>query len=230
MRCADDAGEAVVSNEVLKIWDEDCQPNGIPDTCDVDCDGFEGLCSDFIACGGSSDANDNGIPDECNLPPVCTDAFADPEELWPPNHTFADVGVVGVTDPDDDPITITIDAIRQDEPVWAPASGAGRTAPDGMGVGTETASVRAERNGNPNTPGDGRFYHITFTADDGQGGSCSGEVTACVPHDEGGGADCVDGGPLFDSSSAAACGIGFELAFLLPPLMWAYGRRRRMIH
>ena len=33
------------------------------------------------------------------------------------------------------------------------------------------------------------------------------------------GTDCVP--------RAGACGIGFELAVLLPPLMWAFGRFRR---
>jgi hypothetical protein len=41
--------------------------------------------------------------------------------------------------------------------------------PDGAGIATNTAQVRAERLG----AGDGRVYHIGFTADDGKGKSMS---------------------------------------------------------
>jgi hypothetical protein len=42
-------------------------------------------------------------------------------------------------------------------------------------------------------------YHIQFTASDGSaGGTCNGEVTVTVPHDQSG-RQAVDQGKLFDS-------------------------------
>jgi hypothetical protein len=133
-----------------------------------------------------------------NRPPDCSDASADPTELWPPDLKFQDVSVAGVTDPDGDPVAITITSILQDEPLNGP--GHGNTCPDGAGVGTDIASVRAERSGSKKVAGDGRVYHASFTADDGQGGQCVGEVTVCVPTDQSPGHVCVDQGPLFDST------------------------------
>lgn len=59
--------------------------------------------------------------------------------------------------------------------------------------------VRAERAGTRHVPGDGRVYHVTFTATDSAGVSCQGVATVCVPHDSSSGA-CVDEGALFDST------------------------------
>ena len=111
---------------------------------------------------------------------------------------FHDVSVVGVVDPDGDPVTITIDAIFQDEPLEG--LGGGNRCPDADGVGTNIAVLRSERSGTKKTSGDGRVYHIDFTADDGRGGQCSETVTVCVPHDQRRGHVCVDQGPLFDST------------------------------
>ncbi|HET9517133.1 MAG TPA: hypothetical protein VFO77_05345 [Actinoplanes sp.] len=134
---------------------------------------------------------------DLNDEPVCTGAAPSDAVLWPPNHKMVPVTVTGVTDPDGDPITVKVTGIRQDEVVNGP--GDGNTAPDGTGVGTDTANVRAERAGTPKAPGDGRVYHVSFTADDGQGGTCSGTVKVSVPHDQRGAA-AVDGGPLYDST------------------------------
>jgi cysteine-rich repeat protein len=128
----------------------------------------------------------------CNLKPDCDGAVATPDLLWSPNHKFEAINVL-VTDPDGDPVTVTIDSIFQDEKVKGP----GKHHPDGLGIGTSTAEVRAERDGK----GDGRVYHIGFTADDGRGGVCTGEVLVGVPHDQGGANDPVDGGPLYDSTT-----------------------------
>lgn len=126
-----------------------------------------------------------------NDPPDCSAAAPSESLLWPPDHRRVNISVNGVTDVDGDPVTVAITSIRQDEPTNK--LGDGDTDIDG-GIGTGTASVRAERSGN----GDGRVYHIGFSATDGAGGTCSGTVLVGVPHDDDG-TPPVDGGPLFNS-------------------------------
>jgi hypothetical protein len=127
-----------------------------------------------------------------NQPPNCSGAFPSVLTIWPPNHDMVNIAIQGVTDPDGDPVTINIDQIKQDEPT--DGTGDGHTCPDGAGIGTSTAQVRAERS----AQGDGRVYTIYFTASDGKGGSCQGSVTVCVPHANGG--SCTNGGAIFDST------------------------------
>jgi hypothetical protein len=85
----------------------------------------------------------------------------------------------------------------QDEPTNT--VGDGDTCPDADGIGASVAQVRAERSGTPKVPGDGRVYHLFFTATDPDGFSCSGQVRACVPHDQEEHAACVDQGAIYDS-------------------------------
>jgi hypothetical protein len=129
-----------------------------------------------------------------NQPVVCSAARPSRDMLWPPNHKLIPLSIVGVTDPDNDPVTIHITGVTQDEPING--GGDGNTSPDATGVGTGTVRVRAERSGQ----GDGRVYHIGFTADDGKGGTCTHKVTVCVPHDQGRHNTCIDQGQLFDST------------------------------
>ena len=132
-----------------------------------------------------------------NAPPDCSNAIPSIDTLWPPNHKFVDINILGVTDPDGDPIDITIDSITQDEPVDANGSGDGYTSPDGVGIGTDTASARAERDGT----GNGRVYEISFTATDPFGAECSGAVQVCVPHDQRSEDDCINDGQVYDSTA-----------------------------
>lgn len=131
-----------------------------------------------------------------NEDPDCSQVQPSLDWIWPPNHKFVAISVLGVTDPDGDPTVITIDSIYQDEPV--DTYGDGNFIPDGEIIGAGTAKVRAERGGTRNVPGKGRFYHIGYTADDGRGGSCSGEVTVAVPHNLV--TVPVDDGALYDST------------------------------
>jgi hypothetical protein len=119
--------------------------------------------------------------------------------LFPPNHRFVPVSISGLTTPSGAPPTITITGITQDEALNGQHDG--NTCPDANGVGTSTAQLRAERSGS----GDGRFYHISFRADDDQGDACEGAVMVCVPvmrRPDG----CIDQGELFDSTDPSCDG------------------------
>ncbi len=164
--------------------------------------GFGGLDAfTYTVSDGNGGTDSATVMITVNARPVCTGAVASPVTIWPPDKVFHPVTVLGVTDPDGDTVTITITGIWQDEST-------GNT-PDGMGVGTSMAQVRAERDGN----GDGRVYHIYFTASDGRGGSCEiqrgsdpdpnrGVRVGIVPHDQGSNLDPFDQGPLYDSTVA----------------------------
>lgn len=127
-----------------------------------------------------------------NKPPDCSTAQPTRSSLWPPNHKLEAIGIRGVTDPDGDAVRILITGIRQDEPTEA--RGDGSSGPDGAGVGESVALVRAERSGT----GDGRMYHIAFSALDDKGARCAGNVRIGVPRMKGG--SVVDGGRLYDST------------------------------
>jgi hypothetical protein len=132
-------------------------------------------------------------PTPSNEPPICSAASPSASTLWPPNHMLVSVSVTGIFDPDGDAVTTTITGVTQDEPLKG--LGSGQTCPDAFGVGTPAAQLRAERDGTA----DGRVYHLSFTATDSAGKSCTGVVSVCVPHDQSG-RPCVDEGPLFNST------------------------------
>ncbi|HEX6190380.1 MAG TPA: alpha/beta fold hydrolase [Pyrinomonadaceae bacterium] len=110
-----------------------------------------------------------------NLPPDLQLARPSLDKLWPPNHKMSEISILGVTDPECDPVSVFVTRITQDEPTNG--AGDGNTCPDADGVGTPIARVRSERNGG----GNGRVYTIYFAATDGRGGVAQGSVKVQVP-------------------------------------------------
>jgi len=63
-----------------------------------------------------------------NSPPGCDGVAPSNASLWPPNHKLRTITLSGATDPDGDPVAITITGVTQDEPVNGKAGG--NTSPD----------------------------------------------------------------------------------------------------
>lgn len=121
-----------------------------------------------------------------NRPPICDHARAtQPELSVPPNHDWsAPLGVVNIIDPDGDSITVAIDGVSSNQP--ANGLGDGNTAVDWLhaNITGSLAQVRVERAGMDK---EGRTYTMAFTASDGRGGTCDGDVPVHVRHDQGDG-------------------------------------------
>lgn len=128
--------------------------------------------------------------------PDCSSARPSIDTLWPPNHKLVPVRLLGVADPEGQAITITIDGVRQDEPLDLPGDEDGHTSPDAFGVGSPTAQVRAERIDG----GNGRVIRIAFTAVDTAQQRCRGEVVVSVPSSQGKHGTAVEDAPLYDAT------------------------------
>lgn len=149
-------------------------------------DGAE-QCDDGNVVNGDGCSAQCTLEEDVNDPPVCSGATADVMQIWPPNHKLRNVGITGVTDPDGDDVSIAVTGVTQDEVVKV---NKGDKSPDAKINSDSTVAIRSERDAH----GDGRVYHIDFTASDGAL-SCSGTARTCVPHDQGQGNDCVDTAP-----------------------------------
>jgi hypothetical protein len=109
-----------------------------------------------------------------NRPPDCSGVAASRSVLTTVNRRLTAITLDGATDPDGDPVTLSVDGVTQDEPV---VSRGDHTSSDAIDEGEGELRVRAERD----PRGDGRVYRIAFTASDGLGGSCSDTATVSVP-------------------------------------------------
>lgn len=161
-----------------------------------------GVCGDGTVdpgeeCDDGNVDDGDGCSSTCtneSLPPDCSGAGID-AVVWPPNHKYVTFAIDGVADGVGGAATVEVTGVRQDEEL--DGKGDGRTCPDAELLSGNEVNIRAERSGR----GDGRVYHVSFTATDPTGAACSGTVDVCVrrkKRDEPAG--CVDQGALFDST------------------------------
>lgn len=156
------------------------------------------VCDDGVDNDGDGliDANDSDCQPQppANNPPVCVGVTQSEYLLWPPNHGFRPVSLSGASDPDGDPVVLTVTGVTQDEPVNG--LGEGDRSPDAkLGAAPDEVLLRAERSGED----DGRVYRVAFTVTDPAGATCSAIRIVGVLHDERTGGTAVDSGQTFDS-------------------------------
>lgn len=108
-----------------------------------------------------------------------------PTVLWAPDHSLTDISsAIGVSDPDGDPVMLNCRVFSDETEIPDTGDGTGRHAPDFKTIlqsGARGVFVRSERR----ATGDGRYYILVITADDGNGGVSTAVCIAAVcPHDQ----------------------------------------------
>jgi hypothetical protein len=106
-----------------------------------------------------------------HTPPDASHARADVSVLWPPDHKMALVHMIGLDNPNNDPVTI--DTVTQDEPTNGLGDG---DTPVDASISGDSVMLRAERSGNR----DGRVYRVCFTIHDPEQ-DAQGCVNVAVP-------------------------------------------------
>lgn len=126
-----------------------------------------------------------------------------PLSMWPPNHKYQDIYFVGTSTDPADQVTLDTSITHDQYDGSTEQNGAGHTfddakSTDGTAASNSTETVpartesgtrsvqtdwqiRAERSGRIS---DGRHYTLTATVS-GAHGTCSGNWTVTVPHDQG---------------------------------------------
>lgn len=88
------AGTAPIVDMGAYEYFADCNANGIPDSCDIDCGAKSGDCGELVNCGTSFDCNTNGIPDECEVtPPATLSVWVGGIGVWSEPTNWCPVGV-----------------------------------------------------------------------------------------------------------------------------------------
>jgi cysteine-rich repeat protein len=201
--CTNACNYAVCGDGFVQDGVEQCDDSNTlnTDACTNACE--NAVCGDGFVRTGVEDCDDANVitTDGCNnckinTPPNCNASTLSNNTGWDPSHNFVDLTIIGVTDQENDTLTVMVTSISQDEPVIKNGA-AGNTCPDANITTDGHVAVRNEREGSSN----GRVYTVSFLVLDPSGNSCSKTFTYCVPKSQGGKFEnCVNDGATYDST------------------------------